>query len=390
MDNLRPLIILLFLGIFLFSVWTIGGYVAIFCALLWAIQMGEGKNLKEAFLSDLPLCLVFAAFWLSSLLSNNLPVTITGGLLFTLQVGLYLLVRLYLKKQYCFQAINLLLFTGLIVSLVGIYQYFFLTESVPNAWMDMNVYSDIHTRVFSTLYNPNVLGTYLVLIITLTLGSIGISQGTRSLALFTVLVAAYFCLFFTFSRGAWLAMLISVVALFLFYRQKKTILLVLVLIALVSLPEYSHIMSRMNIYLFNQDSSSTYRILIWKGAWKIIEHNWLVGVGLGNFSSALAHYLPVKSFQVFHAHNTYLHILAETGIIGFLASAIFFGSTVAAAYHTYAASANQEVANLGLGILVAMLGLMVHGVVDATLFAPQLTVFFWILAGLVRNLGQSW
>jgi len=390
MDNSQALLLLIFTGVFLFAIWPIGGYVAIFCALLWVLQKGEGKKLGDAFSSDLPLCLVFGAFWLASLFSKNLPVALTGALLFTLQVGLYLLVRVYLRKEYCFQTIRILLLAGLIVSLVGIYQYFFTPDTAPTAWLDTNVYSDVHTRVFSTLYNPNVLGSYLVLIIALTLGSIGTSKGAKSLALFLVLLAAYLCLFFTFSRGAWVAMLISVVALFLFYKQKKVILLVLALIALISLPEYNHIMSRMSLYLFKEDTSSVYRWQIWQGAWKIIEKNWLLGVGLGNFSTALTHYLPVKSFQVFHAHNTYLHLLAETGLVGFIGAAIFYGTTVSVAYHAYATSANQEVGNLGLGILVSLFGILVHGVVDATLFAPQLTVFFWILAGLARNLAESW
>lgn len=390
MNSFQPLLVLIFAAVFLFAIWPIGGYVAVFCALLWALGQGEGKKLKDAFFNDLPLCLVFLAFWLASLFSGNLPVTIMGALLFTLQVGIYLLVRVYLRKEYCFHTIKILLFAGFLVSLVGIFQYFFGVDTNSNAWLDTSIYSDVHTRVFSTLYNPNVLGSYLVLIIALTLGRIGTAQGSKALPLFGVLVAAYLCLFFTFSRGAWVAMLISVIALFLFYKQKKMILLVLALIVLIGLPEYSHIMSRMDLYLFKEDTSSVYRLQIWQGAWKIIENNWLLGVGLGNFSTALTHYLPVKSFQVFHAHNTYLHLLAETGIVGFIAAGIFYGVTVSAAYYVYAASANLEVANLSLGILVALLGLLVHGVVDATLFAPQLTVFFWILAGLARNLRDNW
>lgn len=390
MERNKYLLYLIFIGIFLFSIWTIGGYVAIFCSLIWILQRKEGRLLKDAFLNDFPLLLLFSAFWLTCFFAQNIPVSIVGGLLFTLQVSIYLIVRVYLRGQRSFDTIKILLFTGFIVSLVGIYQYFFLADPIPAAWMDSNIYSDVHTRVFSTLYNPNVLGSYLVLIIALTLGTIGTAEGSRSVKLFVILLAAYFCLFFTFSRGAWMAMLISVVALFLFYRQKKTILFIFAALALFSIPEYNHIINRMNIHLFQADASSSTRMLIWQGAWKIIENNWLTGVGLGNFSLALAHYLPVKSFQIFHAHNTYLHLLAETGILGFISAAIFYATTVRKAYHVYAKSANQQVANLGLAILVAMLGLLVHGLVDATLFAPQLTVFFWILAGLVRNLAERW
>jgi len=390
MDFSERIGILIFSSIFLFAIWPIGGYIAAFLSLIWIMQKGEGKRIIDCFQKDLSISLLFVAFWISMLFAIGQKVSLAATLVFTLQVGLYLMVRVYLKKERCFQTVRLLLTAGLIVALVGVYQYFFSSTPTPAAWLDTDIYTNVHTRVFSTLYNPNVLGSYLVLIIALTLGSLATAKGEKRFFLYTVLVAAYLCLLFTFSRGAWLAMLISVSALFFFYPKKRIILLLLLIVFLVSLPEYKTIVSRLNWELLHEDSSSSYRWLIWQGAIKIIEKNWLLGVGLGNFSSALAHYLPVESFQVLHAHNTYLHILAETGIVGFFASAVFYGYTFYKAYYIHASSANQEIANLSLGILVALLGLLVHGMVDATLFAPQLTVFFWILAALVRNLGEMW
>lgn len=390
MDFSKKIGILIFASIFLFAVWPVGGYVLAFLGLLWVVQRGEGKKIVECFQRDISIWLVFLAFWLSMIFAIGQKISLAATLIFTLQVGLYLLVRVYLRKERCFQTINLLLATGLIVALVGIYQYFFSSMPTPAAWLDGDVYSSVHTRVFSTLYNPNVLGSYLVLIIALTLGSLATAKGEKRFFLYVVLVAAYLCLLFTFSRGAWMAMLISVSALFFFYPKKRIILLILLIIFLVSLPEYKNIVTRMNLELLNEDTSSVYRWQIWQGALKIIQNNWLFGVGLGNFSFALAHYLPVKSFEVLHAHNTYLQILAETGVVGFLAAGIFYGSTFFKAYHIHASSANNEISSLSLGILVALFGLLVHGMVDATLFAPQLTVFFWILAALVRNLEEIW
>ncbi len=77
-------------------------------------------------------------------------------------------------------------------------------------------------------------------------------------------------------------------------------------------------------------------------------------------------------------------------MVGFLAAAIFYGATFYQAYYLHVSAANPEVANLALGILVALFGLLIHSMVDATLFTPQLTGFFWILAALVRNLGEIW
>jgi len=390
MDFSERIGILIFSGIFLFALWPVGGYLAVFLSLLWVMQQGEGKKLLDFFGRDWALWPVFFAFWFSLVLSIEHKISLAATLVFTLQVGLYLLVRTYLRKERCFQTVTLLLVTGLIVALVGIYQYFFSAVPNPAAWLDKDLYDNVHIRVFSTFYNPNVLGSYLVLIIALTLGSLAIAKGEKRFFLFVVLVSAYLCLSFTFSRGAWLAMLISVFVLFFFYPKKRIILLLLLIVFLVSLPEYKSIVTRMNWELLPADSSTSYRWQIWQGALKIIEKHWLFGVGLGNFSSALSHYLPVKPFQVLHAHNSYLHILAETGVVGLGACAVFYGHTFYKAYRVYSCSANQEMANLALGILVALIGLLAHGVVDATLVTPQLTGFFWILAALARNLDESW
>lgn len=385
----QPVLFLLLLAIFMLAIWPIGGYILVFCSFILALQKGEGRELGQIFVNDWALWLLTGVFWLSAILSGNLIVTFIGGLLFSLQIILYLLVRVYLTGKYCSKAIDLLILAGCIVALYGLGQYFFLNDGTQMAWLDKNVYGEINKRVFSTLYNPNVLGSYLVIIISLTLGKVCTAFRWHNLLYFAVLIVSYLCLFFTFSRGAWLAMFLSLLALFIFYRKKRNLLFVLVILVLIILPASGQIAERMSLQLFTEDMSSLYRLQIWEGSWKIIQNNWLLGVGPGNFSSALAHYLPVKPFVVFHAHNTYLHVLSETGILGFLATSLFYGQILWRAYRCYSISGNAKIASLSLAILVGLLGILIHGCVDATLVAPQFTVFFWILAALVYNLDSK-
>lgn len=62
------------------------------------------------------------------------------------------------------------------------------------------------------------------------------------------------------------------------------------------------------------------RIFLWYSGIEVIKHNPLTGVGLKNFRKAYPQYLPyapVKNFS--HAHNNFIQIGAETGLIGLLA-----------------------------------------------------------------------
>ena len=50
-----------------------------------------------------------------------------------------------------------------LVALYGVYQNFFMT-STTQSWVDEKMFTDIKTRVYSTLDNPNVLGEYLIML----------------------------------------------------------------------------------------------------------------------------------------------------------------------------------------------------------------------------------
>jgi len=67
------------------------------------------------------------------------------------------------------------------LSLLGIYQYFFVKAPTAEAWVDVKQFPELATRVYATLENPNVLGEYLGLSIPLVLGLFGqrINSGTK-------------------------------------------------------------------------------------------------------------------------------------------------------------------------------------------------------------------
>ena len=57
---------------------------------------------------------------------------------------------------------------------------------------------------------------------------------------------------------------------------------------------------------------------IWQGGWRMWMDNIIFGVGIGRFPEKIAFYAPGMHYSYITAHNTYLNMLAETGIVGFL------------------------------------------------------------------------
>jgi O-antigen ligase len=122
-------------------------------------------------------------------------------------------------------------------------------------------------------------------------------------------------------------------------KLSKTYFFLLIGVLLVStgLILFSPIIQLINITLNSSgssvDMSSYNRLFIWKGAWEQFVKapfiTKLFGIGIGNFTNL--HYsflLEGGKKATSGAHNNFLHVLTETGIIGFSIFIGFFISTI--------------------------------------------------------------
>jgi O-antigen ligase len=65
------------------------------------------------------------------------------------------------------------------------------------------------------------------------------------------------------------------------------------------------------------------RLSLWKSSIEVIKNNWMFGVGVGDFQTALDKQNYIMGFDIgvdnrYNSHNQYLQIFASTGIFGFL------------------------------------------------------------------------
>ena len=383
---------LIMVCIVLLSLFPVAGYLTIVVLLSRYIRRNKFGELLNVIKKDPGLIFLMSSFALSALFTKQHFASLAGIIVLALQVSLYVIIRKDVRdREGNFKLIRYLLIASFFVSTFGIFQYNFFSH-MPVNWVDKDLYA-ISNRAFSTLYNPNVLGSYLIIIISVTLAGFRCSDGRYHLLTTSlVLIAAILCMYLTLSRGAWLGLAVSIFIIFVFSKHKRYIVAILAfailtMLALETLLEIP-LISRMNLDVLKQDSSIAYRWPLWKFAFKTFTENPLFGSGIGSFGFYVPSHFKASGYLVSHAHNIYLQLLAETGLLGFVAFMGYLMTSMYISFQLFRRSSDHQTRCLSVGVWASCGGLLAHGVVDATLYLPQLSIFMWVLIAVIRNIGD--
>lgn len=176
---------------------------------------------------------------------------------------------------------------------------------------------------------PNDLGIFMALGIPLCAYTFETARGRgpRFLAL-ACLGAALLGLVASFSRGSWLAVVASTVVLLAAGQRRfvlriwlGTLVAALIIEVLSGGAITGRVTSQIGGSFFDQRAALTLAGLL------MFQEHPIVGVGPGGFGAALDHYgaqIPWLWDYVGSAHNSYVHMAAETGLVGLVALLAFF------------------------------------------------------------------
>ena len=202
-----------------------------------------------------------------------------------------------------------------------------------------------------------------------------------ALAILVGLAAALF----NGTRGAWLALLIltpAVVSLYAKSRLKSlgAVLAAVILVSgiFVATPNLS---SRLATITDMKMQSNSERLLMWESALKMFEDHPLLGIGYGQYTRAYqTQYISpdAKEPQQQHAHNNFIQLLAECGLIGAAAFLLVW------AYFSYfSLSGWLKRKNLAdLLFFCVLWGLMLHGLTEYNFETSVPSKIFWYALGL--------
>jgi O-antigen ligase len=115
--------------------------------------------------------------------------------------------------------------------------------------------------------------------------------------------------------------------------------------------------------------------------------NFWNGVGFGDYEPAYADYRLLNwPIALGHAHNYYLNVAAETGLIGLLAYLILWGAVVA---QTWRVSRRLQGwwRGLSIGLLGAWVHFSVHHLFD-NLYVNNVHLYLGVMLGLVTVLDN--
>jgi O-antigen ligase len=175
---------------------------------------------------------------------------------------------------------------------------------------------------------PNSLAGFLVLVAPLVASQIFVRHHSAVRRTWWVYVSALLAvgLVLTISRGAWIALVIALLAAPLVWmtahplrRALAAVALSLVL-ALTGWAVAANVPAvRGRLAELKTNNGELSRPMLWRAAWSLFLANPVTGAGAGSFGVSLDQYRP-ESFQLEArwAHNDYLNTLSDYGTIGFL------------------------------------------------------------------------
>jgi O-antigen ligase len=237
---------------------------------------------------------------------------------------------------------------------------------------------------------PNLAASYLSMTMSLGLGVLltNLHGWPKRLALIALILGGLHLLL-TFSRGGWIecfssALIISIIAVRRGWMSRRLLVTALFIAAVVSLPLYSRIATR----LTSDDAGAAASRLPLNGiALRMIVAHPILGVGANNFAARLPEYVTTYNVGDYLAvvHNTYLLIWSETGIAALLAFLAFLSINMRNAWRC-SCSPDRFISPIALAILGANVGFMIHMTVEK--FAEGMDVY-WVLAGLMFAIYSS-
>ena len=233
--------------------------------------------------------------------------------------------------------------------------------------------------------NANDVPLFLVPLIAIT-GCLVLHSANQRVRLFSlafVLVAVASTLL-SLSRGGYLALAAVALGLALSHRRRWWLVggAVAVAIVLILIPPINHRLA-VEVNFSNGSNTLVGRFELWRVSLQMLKDHILFGAGLAGFAQTLAPYWnPTHTDRFIYPHNIVLTFWSETGLLGLAAFAWIMVTGFIQGWRGWRTAA-ADWRPIQLGIVLALVAVVVHGLVDVPYFKNDLALEFWVLLGLV-------
>ncbi len=228
---------------------------------------------------------------------------------------LWILIQNIIRTRKQFKLTIVVIISALVISFVyGIYSFFIGTVNLSS----FKVATEVVQRIQGVNSNPNSLGASLVVFTPIPFLFFFAEKKNWKRSLSLVLFAIFLiATVLTFSRGAIVSLAFVILIIVIKKRHHRAVLwgsLISCIIILILIP--SSLWERFEFVAhLRGEASARWRFKLFLGALNYFIENPFLGIGLGNFIQEAIRIIP--KHQV--AHNMYLEIAAETGLLGLIA-----------------------------------------------------------------------
>lgn len=198
--------------------------------------------------------------------------------------------------------------------------------------------------------------------------------------------------FLSLSRGGIISLSLSMLifGLLVFFGKTKRkrgfliIIIFLIIVLSVGWFGWDHIFDRFSKIRDPQGNIEASRQTIWKDTAAIIKDFPVTGTGFGTLVNIYGKYRTLEGESVlYHAHNDYLELLSDGGIIAFLLSIWFLVSVFYMSFRKYLKRKDSYAMYLYIGSATGVISILIHSISDFNLQIGSNGLYFFFLLGLM-------
>lgn len=273
--------------------------------------------------------------------------------------------------------------------IIGVAIYLFPINTMPAKWVDSDLYN-IQNRMFSTFFNPNIYGYYLSMI-TLLVTSLIIRESSNtdckmkkshvflvnsSYMLTILFFCLALCLYFTYSRTAWIALFISLLLLSLI-ADKKYIKYALSFALTIAVLDLLFHTNRSDLGNAIHDSSVEYRLELWRIGFKIIKDHLMFGIGFGTYNKYTSLYSTVVTKYIEHSHNAYMEAILSFGVMPISCILTVYYKRICCKMKALMSAIKNSYAIFMIGVIIFS---VIANLFDAVIITPQIFMIVILLS----------
>jgi O-antigen ligase/Tfp pilus assembly protein PilF len=205
-------------------------------------------------------------------------------------------------------------------------------------------------------------------------------------------------IFVSLSRGGILSLIMALIFLggMILNKEKKSrkgVLVVLIVVLLaysVGWFGWNSVFERFESIRNAQGDISELRFEIWKDSINIIKDFPVTGTGFGSLISVYPKYRTISGAGIVdHAHNDYIELFTDGGIIGVLLFSWFLIAVFYGSYRVFLKRRDPYAAHLYIGAISGLAAILIHSITDFNLHIGANGLYLFFLLGLLISAANT-